>query len=259
MAETAQNKFKGLLAPIPTPKIEHIWHKLRSAKYLSAIDLRSRYHHIPIAEKDCHKSAFVCEYGKFEFKKTSFGILTCPDYLKSIMKKLFFNCDHFCIVYMNNWLVFSKTEEEHLKHLEIIFHRFREADLKLKLSKCQFWKKEIEYLGHLVLQDSIKIMLDKTSVVLNIKPPTNVKEAKSPLGIMGYVSSFIPMYSEVVRHINKLTRKNVPFIWDQKCQDGLNLAKEVLTNQPVLIYLDPNKKYHLFTDASNQITPGQQL
>ena len=68
MAESAQNKSKGLLALIPTPKIEHIWYKLRKVKYLSAIDLRSRYHHMPIAEEDCHKSAFVCEYGKFEFK-----------------------------------------------------------------------------------------------------------------------------------------------------------------------------------------------
>ena len=128
------------------------------------------------------------------------------------MNKLFFDCDHFCIVYMDDLLVFSEMEEEHLKHHEIIFHKFREADLKLKLSKCQFWKKEIEYLWHLVSQEGIKIMPDKTSAVLNIKPPTNVKEAKSALGIMGYVASFIPMYPEVVQHINRLTRKKVSFI-----------------------------------------------
>ena len=250
-AESAQNKSKGLLALIPTPKIEHIWYKLRKAKYLSAIDLQSGYHHIPIAKKDCHKSAFVCEYGKFEFKRASFGISTCPDYLKSLMNKLFFDCDSFCIVYMDDLLVFSESEEEHLKHLETIFEKFRKTDLKLKLSKCQFWKKEIEYLGHLVSQEGIKVMPDKINTVLRIKPPLNVKEAKSALGIMGYVASFIPMYSEVVRHINKLTRKNVPFMWDQKCQDSLDLAKEILTSPPVLIYPDPNEKYHLFTDASN--------
>ena len=250
-AESAQNKSKGLLALIPTPKIEHIWYKLRKAKYLSAIDLRSGYHHIPIAEKDCHKSAFLCEYRKFEFKRASFGISTCPDYLKSLMNKLFFDCDSFCIVYMDDLLVFSESEEEHLKHLEIIFGKFRNADLKLKLSKCQFWKKEIEYLGHLVSQEGIKVMPDKINTVLRIKPPSNVKEAKSALGIMGYIASFIPMYFEVVRHINKLTRKNVPFIWDQKCQDSLDLVKEILTSPPVLIYPDPNEKYHLFTDASN--------
>ena len=250
-AESAQNKSKGLLALIPTPKIEHIWYKLRKAKYLSAIDLRSGYHHIPIAEEDCHKSAFVCEYGKFEFKRASFGIATYPDYLKSLMNKLFFDCDSFCIVYMDDLLVFSASEEEHLKHLEIIFEKFRNTDLKLKLSKCQFWKKEIEYLGHLVSQEGIKVMPDKINTVLKIKLPSNVKEAKSALGIMGYIASFIPMYSEVVRHINKLTRKNVPFVWDQKCQDSLDLAKEILTSPPVLVYPDPNEKYHLFTDASN--------
>ena len=249
-AESAQNKSKGLLALIPMPKIKHIWYKLRKAKYLSAIDLRSGYHHIPIAEEDCHKSAFVCEYGKFEFKQVSSSISTCPDYLKSLMNKLFFDCDSFCIVYMDNLLVFSESEE-HLKHLEIIFEKFRNADLKLKLSKCQFWKKKIEYLGHLVSQEGIKVMPDKINTVLKIKPPSNVKEAKSALGIMGYIASFIPMYSEVVRHINRLTRKNVPFVWDQKCQDSLDLVKEILTSPPMLIYPDPNKKYHLFTDASN--------
>ena len=250
-AKSAQSKSKGLLALIPTPKIEHIWYKLRKAKYLSTIDLRSGYHHIPIAKEDCHKGAFVCEYGKFEFKRASFGISTCPDYLKSLMNKLFFDCDSFCIVYMDDLLVFSESEEEHLKHLEIIFKKFRNADLKLKLSKCQFWKKEIEYLGHLVSQEGIKVMPDKINTVLRIKPPSNVKEAKLALGIMGYIASFIPMYSEVVRHINRLMRKNVPFVWDQKCQDSLDLAKEILTSPPVLVYPDPNQEYHLFTDASN--------
>ena len=112
-------------------------------------------------------------------------------------------------------------------------------------------EKEIEYLGHLVSQEGIKVMPDKINTVLRIKPPSNVKEAKLALGIIGYIASFIPMYSKVVRHINKLTRKNVPFIWDQKCQDSLDLAKEILTSPPVLIYSDPNEKCHLFTDASN--------
>ena len=78
-----------------------------------------------------------------------------------------------------------------------------------------------------------------------------MEEAKSALGIMGYIASFIPMYSEVVRHINRLMRKNVPFVWDQKCQNSLDLVKEILTSPPVLVYPDPNQKYHLFTDASN--------
>ena len=89
MAETAHNKSKRLFVLIPTPKIEHIWHKFRSAKYLSAIDLRSGYHHLPTAEKGCHKSAFMCEYGKFKFKRASFCISTCPDYLKSLINYSF--------------------------------------------------------------------------------------------------------------------------------------------------------------------------
>ena len=100
-------------------------------------------------------------------------------------------------------------------------------------------------------QEGIKVMPDKINTVLRIKPLSNIKETKSVLGIMGYVASFIPMYSEVVRHINRLTRKNVPFVWDQKCQNSLDLVKEILTSPPVLVYPDPNEKYHLFMDASN--------
>ena len=96
-------------------------------------------------------------------------------------------------------------------------------------------EEEIEYLGHLVSQEGIKVMPDKINTVLRIKPPSNRKEAKSALGSMGYVASFIPMYSKVVQHINRLMRKNVPFVWDQKCQDSLDLVKEILTSPPMLV------------------------
>ena len=124
------------------------------------------------------------------------------------------------------------------------------ADLKIKLSKCDFWKTEIEYLGHIVSPAGVRPMPQKIQAVLNIKPPTTVKEAQSALGVIGFVSRFVPMYSETVKHINKLTRKNETFKWSDKCQHSLDLAKHALTHSPTLIYPDPNAEYHLFTDAS---------
>ena len=136
----------GTLALVPQLKIENMWSALKGKSIFSAIDLRSSYHHILIWPEDRHKTAFVCDFGKFEFTQASFGITTSPDFLKDLMNKLFFSCSQFCLVYMDDLLCFSDSPEEHLEHLRIIFSKFQTAKLKVKLSKSDFFKQELESL-----------------------------------------------------------------------------------------------------------------
>ena len=110
------------------------------------MDLRSSYHHIFIKPEDRHKTAFVCDFGKFEFTRASFSIATSPDFLKDLMNKLFFSFGSFCVVYMDDFLIFSDSPQQHLQHLESIFQKFRESKLKVKLSKSDFFKEEIRIL-----------------------------------------------------------------------------------------------------------------
>ena len=125
------------------------------------------------------------------------------------------------------------------------------SNLKIKLSKSDFWKSKLEFLGHNISSHGISPMTQKVSAVQTIQPPENVKEVTAVIGLLGFVSSCIPAYSEHIRHMSKLTRKGVPFVWDEKCQKSLDLTKELILKEPILIYPDKNKVFHLYSDASN--------
>ena len=99
----------GTLALVPQPRIEHMWSSLKNKKVFSSVDPRSSYHHILIKPEDRHKTAFVCDFGKFEFTRASFGIATSPDFLKDLMNKLFFSFGSFCVVYIDDLLIFSDS------------------------------------------------------------------------------------------------------------------------------------------------------
>ena len=228
-----------------------MWSTLKDKKVFSSVDLRSSYHHIFIKPEYQHKTAFVCDFGKFEFTRASFGIATSPDFLKDLMNKLFFGFGSFCVVYMDDLLIFSDSPEQHLEHPERIFAKFHTLNLKEKLSKSDFFKEELEFLGHKIGIHGISPADEKISAIQCIKPPKNVKEVRSVVGLLGFLNFFIPVYSETIRHMTRLTRKNTPFVWDEKCQKSLDFAKKHLESAPVMIYPDKSKPFHLFTDASN--------
>ena len=173
------------------------------------------------------------------------------DFLKDLMNKLFFSCLQFCLVYMDDLLCFSDSPEQHLTHLRTIFTKFRTAKLKVKLSKSDYFKQELEFLGHKLGPHGISPANDKKSAIDRIKPPTNVQEVRSVIGLLGYLNFYIPAYSELIQHMTRLTRKNVPFHWDDKCCRVLELAKLHLQQSPLMIYPNKSKVFHLFTDSSN--------
>ena len=148
-------------------------------------------------------------------------------------------------------LIFIDSPQQHLQHLKQIFKKFRESKLKVKLSKSDFFKEELEFLGHKIGIHGICPVDEKLSAINRIKPPTNVREVRSVIGLLGYLNFFIPAYSETIRHMTKLTRKNTPFNWDDKCQRSLQLVKEQLQSYPMMIYPDKSKPFHLFMDSSN--------
>ena len=149
---------------------------------------------------------------------------------------------------MDDLLIFSDSVDQRLQHLEKIFQT---SKLKVKLSKSEFFKEELEFLGHKISIYGISPADEKISAVQRIKPPRNVKEVRAVVGLLGFLNFFIPAYSEVIRHMTKLTRKNTPFVWDAKCQKSLELAKKHLESAPIMVYPDKSKPFHLFTDASN--------
>ena len=128
--------------------------------------------------------------------------------------------------------------------------KLREADLKLKEVKCNFLKKHIQYLGHIVLGEGITLMPEKLACIKEMPPPITTKEVKQFLGLIGYYRKFMPRFSDLARPLNALTRKDVPFEWTPICQESFKLLKASLMTEPISTYPDPNLPYVLFTDAS---------
>ena len=149
-----EGKYKGCLSLIPLPKIDEMYAKLKGAKFFSTIDLRSGYYHIALGKDSRAKTAFVMPFGKYEFLQVPFGLAQAPAFFQHLMNKVLDNCS-FAMTYLDDIIIFSNTEEEHLAHIEEIFRRLEAADLKMKRSKCDFLKKHIHYLGHLISADSI--------------------------------------------------------------------------------------------------------
>ena len=202
-----------------------------------------------LSEKSRPKSAFVSSFGKWEFKRCPFGLAQAPAYFQRLVNEVLSGLT-FTFGYLDDILVYSPDMETHLEHLRKLFMKLREADLKLKEVKCNFLKKHIQYLGHIVLGKGITPMPEKLACIKEMPPPKTPKEVKQFLGLIGYYQKFIPRFSDLARPLNALTRKDVPFEWTPICQESFKLLKTSLMTEPILTYPDPNLPYVLFTDAS---------
>ena len=161
--------------------------------------------------------------------------------------------NNFAFTYLDDVLVFSETYNDHLHHLNTVFERFQKAGLKIKPSKCQFFKTQLHYLGHRISANELEPLPEKLDVIKNLAPTRNVDEACQILGLLGYYRSFFPAFANITLPITSLLKKNTPFVWSDKCQLVLEYLKEIFCNKPLLQFLDPNKPYILYTGTSNNM------
>ena len=185
-----------------------------------------------------------------------FGLAHAPAYFQALISEVLKGLSHFAIAYLDDIIIFSQTEEEHLKHLEIIFGRLKEAGLKLKRSKCSFMKLHIEYLGHLISENGIEPMPDKLTAIKEMPAPRSPKEIKQSLGLVGYYRKFIPRFSDIAKSLMQPTRHDMLFQWCSKCEFAFQTLKEALCTKPILKFSDPQKPYVLSTDASKYAWAG---
>ena len=176
----------GNISLVPLPKIDKMYSALLSAKIFTTLDLRSGYYHINLDEESKAKTAFVTPLGKYEFNTVPFGLAQAPAYFQQLISMVLQDCRDFAMAYLDDIIIFSRTLEEHLKHIEIIFQKLKVADLKLKESKCDFFKSEIHYLGHLISDRGIQPLPEKLDTIRNMPRPRTPKEIKQFLGLTGY-------------------------------------------------------------------------
>ena len=247
---------KGCISLVPLPKIDELYVKLQGYKVFSTLDLRSGYYHIGLSDSAKPKTAFVVSgMGKYQFNRVPFGLAQAPAYFQRLINEVLTGCD-FAMGYLDDIIIYSKNEEEHLQHLEEIFERLRKAGLKLKLQKCSFFKKHIQYLGHLISDEGIQPLPEKLESIRNMPTPTSAKQVKQFLGLVGYYRKFVPRFADISRPLTKLTKKNEPYNWTTECDKCFHMLKNYLQEAPILKYPDPEADYILYTDASKYAYAG---
>ncbi|CAA0830863.1 Uncharacterized mitochondrial protein AtMg00860, partial [Striga hermonthica] len=241
---TIKNKYS-------LPRIDDLFDQLRGACVFSKIDLRSGYHQLKIKESDIAKTAFKTRYGHYEFVVMPFGLSNALAVFMDLMNRIFHPyLDQFVIVFIDDILIYSKSQKEHEEHLRVVLETLRREKLFAKCSKCEFWLQRVSFLGHVITQAGIEVDPSKVSTVQNWSTPRSPSEVRSFLGLASYYRRFIEGFSKIALPLSQLTRKSVKFEWTDRCESSFQELKRRLTSAPVLTIPDPSRSFTIFSDAS---------
>ena len=249
----------------PLPRIDDLLDQVGKAKYFSSLDLASGYHQIRISEEDVPKTAFRTPLGHYQWRVLSMGLTNAPSTFQAVMNKIFGEqVGKHVVVYMDDILIFSDTKEEHLEHLRVVLTTLRKWDFYCKLSKCEFMKTEICYLGHIVDQNGLRPDPRKVKALEEWKEPESVHDLRSFLGLCNYFRKFIKNYALKTYPMTQLLKKKAwkdrdTFKQDADCMEAFNVVKTTLITAPVLAHFDPTKKIELVCDASKVALGGVLL
>lgn len=238
------------------PYITEILDNLKDAKFLSSIDLSKSFWQIPIRPSDREKTAFyVPGRGTFMFKVTAFGLSNAPATQQRLVDSLFgpeFELKVFC--YLDDIIIVSQTFQEHVTLLHRVLQKLQDANLTINLSKCQFFRKELRYLGYLVDDQGLRTDPAKVEAILNFPTPTTKKEVKRFLGTASWYRRFVPNFSTIAAPLNKLTsssKKAPPFHWTTETDKAFESLKSLLVNTPILACPNFDYPFDVHTDASD--------
>ncbi|KAM1261906.1 hypothetical protein ACFX2G_027713 [Malus domestica] len=235
----------------PLPRMDDLFDQLRCAYVFSKIELRSGYYQLKINNEDVPKTAFRIRYGHYEFLVMPFGLTNAPAAFMDLMNRVFHPyLDRFVIVFIDDILVYSKSKAEHARHLKLVLSSLREHQLYAKFSKCEFWLNQVAFWGHVISAQGIQVDSQKVAAVENWEQPRTVTEVRSFLGLAGYYRRFVKDFSVIALPLTRLTRNDVKFEWDNKCEQSFQQLKYYLTHAHVLALPDDNGNYEVYSDAS---------
>jgi hypothetical protein len=177
--------------------------------------------------------------------------MNAPSHFMYLLNSVFMpELDKFVVVFIDNILIYSRSMEEHEEYLRIVLQHLRDHQLYAKFNKCEFWIKEVPFLGHVVSPEGIAVDPSKVKEVLEWKPPTTVFEVRSFLGLAGYYRRFIPNFSKIAKPITELLKKGNKYLWSETCDEAFKHLKRLLTTSHVLAQLDTTKPFDVYCDAS---------
>lgn len=241
----------------PLPNITEILDQLGSAKYFSIFDLASGFHQIPMHEADAQKTAFSTPHGHYEFKRMPFGLKNAPATFQRLMDRVLTGLQGSeLFVYLDDIVIYASSMLEHETKFRKLAERLRNARLQLQPDKCEFLRKEVTYLGHVIGENGVKPDPKKLEAVQSFPKPASGKNIKQFLGLAGYYRRFIPNFSKIAKPLTELLKKDVAFRWETAQDEAFTYLRDALCREPILQYPDFTKTFIVTTDASDTAIGG---
>jgi transposase InsO family protein len=238
----------------PIPRIDDTIEKLGEARYFSGLDLTSGFWQIPLTEQAKERTAFVSPTGLFEMTRMPFGLCNATATFQRMMVKALARISsrygNLVLCYIDDILIATRTPEEHLERLQQVFDCLRDANLKIKSCKCQFFEVEIKFLGRVISEGTIKPDVEAVRPIKEMASPVNVAQLRSFLGLTGYYREFVKGYADIVAPLSRLLRTSVQWQWTEGCEEAVQALKEGLISVPILQLPTEDGEYVLDTDAS---------
>lgn len=241
----------------PLPLIKESLNNLSGMKYFSRIDIVSAFNNLRIEKGQEYLTAFRTRFGLYESLVMPFGMTGAPAtfqrYINSALRE---HLDVFCTAYLDDILIYSRTREEHIEHLKLVLQKLRAAGLYANPTKCEFLVEETKFLGLIVGREGIRMDPAKIETVKNWSTPTCLTDVQAFTGFGNFYRRFIRDFSKLTAPLNRLTQKDVPFVWDETCEKAFLKLKEAFTSAPILRPFDWTKDVILETDASDYVSAG---
>jgi hypothetical protein len=237
----------------PLPRIDNCLEALEGAKYFCSLDLASGYWQIKVHEKDKEKTAFSSPRGHFEFNVMPFGLCNAPATFQRIMDRILLDLIDagVCVAYLDDIIIVGKDLDDIFHNYMKVVRRFSKYNLKLKPSKCNLFRKSVNFLGHIISDKGIGTDPAKIKKVEAWPEPKRLGHVRSFLGLACYYQRFIPDYGTIAEPLQKLTKKDIKFVWSDEQQKSFDTLKHLLTTAPILGYPMDGEMFIIDTDASN--------
>uniref|UniRef100_A0AC35UI22 Reverse transcriptase n=1 Tax=Rhabditophanes sp. KR3021 TaxID=114890 RepID=A0AC35UI22_9BILA len=232
------------------PLIEDIIDRAGGKKFFTLMDLVSGFHQIPIRESDRYLTAFNTPWGLYRYKYTPMGLTGAPGTFSKIMTTMFEDLRDSTLVYIDDIIVMSDSEEQHIKDVDIALSRLEEYGMKVRLDKCTFGADRVKYLGFIISNKGIEPDPDKIIAIKNLAPPKDIKAVRGFLGVTNFFGRFIQNLAVTTEPLRKLLLKDKEFVWNDTCQLAFDTLKEKLVQAPILSTPQKDGKFQIYTDAS---------
>ena len=234
----------------PLPNIADLHDRLHGAAWFTALDLASGYYQFRLNQEDQPLTALTTPLGLFQFTVLPMGLTNAPSTFQAVMNRVLGKYSDFCLVYLDDILIFSKTKEDHVRHVQLVMAALREQKFYLRLHKCAFGRSEVAYLGHIVGREGLKPDPKKVSAVADWPVPKDIHQLRSFLGLTNYFRKFILGYSVLVKPLtDQLKAAQAGIRWSAEAQQAFENVKTSLCSAPVLRLPDFEKKFELVADA----------